>query len=419
MTPSTPDRPRGRPSWLTPNVLALGLVSLLNDAASEMIQPLFPLFLTVTLGGAPAMLGLVEGVADAASSVLKLVSGRISDRYGYRVPMVFGGYALATLTRPAIALAAGPWAVLVFRVIDRVGKGLRTSPRDALLAASAPAGNLGAVFGFHRAMDHAGAVVGALAAAILLSVGVEDLRTIFLWSVLPSLVGLVVIALVIRDPSPGPAVPAPPAAPRTDADAPGPDAAEDAPRRGLLPGTLPSGPLRGYLAALGIFGLGHATDAFLLLQAGTAGVRTHELPILWMALHVVKSVASLWAGPLADRVGRRRVIVAGWMVAAAIYLLFAAADTTAEFTALFIVYGLYHGLTEGAERAVAVELAGGATGTALGWYNLVTGLVALPAGLVFGAIWTFAGPAAAFAYGAALAVVAMGVLTWTARPTTT
>lgn len=410
MTPSTPEKAGGRPSWLTPNVLALGLVSLLNDAASEMIQPLFPLFLTVTLGGAPAMLGLVEGVADAASSVLKLVSGRISDRYGHRVPMVFGGYALATLTRPAIALATGPWAVLVFRVIDRVGKGLRTSPRDALLAASAPAGNLGAVFGFHRAMDHAGAVVGALAAAILLSIGIEDLRTIFLWSVVPSLVGLVVIALVIRDPSPGPAVPASP--PPVAADAP-------PPRRGLLPGALPSGPLRGYLAAIGIFGLGHATDAFLLLQAGTAGVRTHELPILWMALHVVKSVASLWAGPLADRVGRRRVIVAGWMVAAAIYLLFAAADETAEFTALFIVYGLYHGLTEGAERAVAVELAGGATGTALGWYNLVTGLVALPAGLVFGAIWTFAGPAAAFGYGAALAVVAMGVLTWTARPRTT
>ncbi len=389
-----------RPPWLTRNVLALGLVSLLNDAASEMIAPLFPIFLTVTLGGAPAVLGLVEGAADATGSVLKLVSGRLSDRFGHRVGMVFGGYAVAAATRPVLALATGPGMVLVARIVDRIGKGLRTSPRDALLARSAPADRLGSVFGFHRALDHTGAVIGALAASLLLAAGVEDLRTIFSWSVVPSLVGLVVIALVVRDPDAGPVATPPDPSPT---------------RRPVLPDAPPAGRLRAFLAAVGLFGLGHATDGFLLLQAGTRGVPTALLPALWMALHVVKAIASAGAGPLADRLGRRRVIGAGWVVAATIYAAFAFAESTPAFVALFVVYGLYHGLTEGAERAVAAELSEGATGTALGWYNLVTGLVALPAGLLFGGIWTVSGPEAAFAYGALLALLALGPLTWSAR----
>ncbi|MDP2315834.1 MAG: MFS transporter [Pseudomonadota bacterium] len=410
------------PPWLSRNVLTLGLVSLLNDAASDMIAPLFPIFLTVTLGGAPAMLGLVEGAADATASVLKLVSGRIVDRWGRRVPLVVGGYALAALTRPLLAMATGPWMVLVLRVTDRVGKGLRTTPRDALLAAGAPPERLGSVYGFHRAMDHFGAVIGALLAAAALTLGVSDLRTLFFYSAVPSFVALLLLVLLVREPPVDPPVVLVVEAP-VPVLVPGKAVAVKAVPPPPWTTPFPKGRLRWYLAAVALFGLGHASDAFLLLKAGLpaeeggGGVPMAALPLLWMALHLVKSLASAGAGPLADRFGRRRLIAAGWVVSAGIYVGFGAAASATTFVTLFVVYGLYHGLVEGAEKAVAAQLAeDGATGTALGWYHLVTGLVALPAGLLFGWLWTVFGAPVAFAVGATLALLGLVPLAISARP---
>lgn len=368
------------------NVVLLGLVSLLNDAASEIVAPLMPTFLTVTLGAAPAMVGILEGTADTVSSLVKLVGGRISDRVGRRKPLVVAGYAIAAATRPLLAFAPTAAAVLGLRVVDRVGKGLRTSPRDALLAESALPGQRGAVFGFHRAMDHAGAFLGAFIAWALLSGVTQDLRAIFLWSALPAAIGVAVVALGVRDTRHAPE-----------------------PAAGPILAPLPR-ELRPALVAIGLSALGTAADGFLLLRAGDAGVPLAALPLLWMGLHVVKVVASLWAGPLADRVGRRRVIAMGWGSRALLYGGFALATTPVGVAAAFVAYGLHHGLSEGAEKALVADLAGERAGTAFGWYNLVSGVVALPAGAIFGALWTWGSPEAAFAWGAALAVVGVGVL---------
>lgn len=372
-------------------VVVLGLVSLLNDAASEMIAPLMPAFLTVTLGAAPAMVGIVEGAADSVASLVKLFAGRFSDRVGRRKPLVLGGYALAAATRPLVALAGGAGTVLALRVVDRIGKGVRTSPRDALLAGAAPAGRRGAVFGFHRAMDHAGAFSGAALAWALLTWVTVDLRTIFLWSAVPAALGVLLVALGVRED--GPATP----------HDPGPVLAP------LPPGLAP------VLGAIGLFALGQAADGFLLLEAGEAGVPLAALPLLWMGLHAVKVLASLWSGPFADRVGRRRVVAMGWAARAALYVAFALVASPFAVATVFVLYGVHHGLTEGAEKALVADLAGDRAGTSFGWYHLVGGAVALPAGAIFGGLWTWFGADVAFAWGAASAVAALATLAVVSR----
>ena len=368
------------------SVLLIGLVSLLNDAASEMIAPLMPIFLTVTLGGAPAWVGIIEGAADMAASLLKLYAGRLSDLTGRRKPWMVGGYLLVSITRPPLAFATAPWMVLALRVVDRVGKGVRTSPRDALLAESVAAKNHGFAFGFHRAMDHAGAFLGALIAWALLHQGMP-IRDIFLWSAVPALVACA-FAFGVPETrvAPSASVPLPP-----------------------LPRSL-----RGVLLAVGILGLGQIGDAFLLLKAGEAGVPLESLPLLWMALHAVKSLASLGAGGLSDRVGRRPVILAGWCVRAVIYGMLAMAGSAEALAALFVVYGLYHGLTEGAEKALVAEMS--TTASAFGWYHLTTGVVVLPAGILVGWLWTVAGAPVAFAYGTMMVLIAVVALTLAPRP---
>ena len=381
----TDDRPsRQTILGLPQTVFILGVVSLLTDASSEMIYPLLPLFLATTLGAGPAFIGLIEGVAESTASLLKLFSGWWSDRLGRRKAIVVGGYTLSACARPLVALAGTGWHVLAVRFTDRVGKGLRTAPRDALIAAAAPPESWGKAFGFHRAMDHAGAVIGPLIAFALLSTVVHDLRTVFALAAIPGLLAVWLLIARVAD--------APPA-PR---EATGP------PRLSLAPF---SPRFRAVLAVIALFTLGNSSDAFLLLKAHDVGVGAASIPLLWIVLHLSKALSSTPAGMLSDRVGRPRLILAGWLVYAGVYAGFAVADHAWQIWALFVVYGLFFGLTEGVEKAYIADLAPpDLRGTAYGLYHAAVGLTALPASLLMGLVWEHVSPAAAFTVGAALAL---------------
>lgn len=368
-------------------------MSFLNDAASEMIVPLLPLFLTTVLGGSAASVGLVEGAADAVAAVLKLVAGRLGDRSGRQRPFILAGYSLAGVARTAIALATSTGMVGALRIVDRIGKGLRSAPRDALLAGSAAPADRARVFGFHRALDNGGALVGAGLAWVLLARGPADgLRTVFLASAVPAFLALLLILLAVRE------VPTPP----TGGSAwPGP----------------PPRAMGGVLVALGLFTLGHVADTLLLLRATELGAAPSTLPLLWMALHGVKSLTGLRAGAVADRIGRRRLVVLGWAWCAGIYAALALTPDFTGYAVLFVAYGLYHGLVEGTERALVADLAPAETrGTAFGWYHLTSGLGALPAGALLGALWAGAGAPVALGVAAALTALAAGVLATRGAP---
>jgi MFS family permease len=375
------------------NVLWLSVVSFLNDAASEMIYPLLPLFLTQTLGAGPRFLGAVEGAAESASSFLKLFGGWLADRTGRRKGLVATGYAIAAAGRPLIAATTAAWQVLAVRLADRVGKGLRTAPRDALLAESVPPERRGAAFGVHRAADHAGAVAGPLLASGLLLLFPGDLRTVFALALVPGLLTVAAVLWKVREP--------PPAAPVTSMDA-GPPL----PRLRELGPVLPR-----YLGVVALFTLGNASDAFLLLRAAQLGVPTAAVPLLWGVLHLSKVAFSVAGGRLSDRVGPRPAIVAGWLVYAAVYAGFAAAAQAWHAWALFAVYGLFFGLTEAPEKALVAALApAGRRGSAFGAYHFAIGLTALPASLLFGVLWEALGAEAAFLAGAGVALAAAALL---------
>lgn len=388
------------------NVLLLGVVSLLTDVSSEMILPLLPAFVTGVLGGGAMALGWMEGLAEATASLLKLLSGRWSDRLGRRRPFVLAGYALSSLARPAMAIAGAAWHVVAIRTLDRVGKGLRTSPRDALIAASVEPAFRARAFGLHRAMDHAGAVIGPLVAALYLVSFPGDLRTLFGLAAIPGTLAVIVL-LFVRDPSPESEPGSLSGAARAVAPAasqPGSLPAESEP--GSLP-SLPDSRLRRLLLPIGLFTLGNSSDIFLLLAVGGERAPLEELPLLWMCLHLVKTLASIPGGWLADRYGRREIIAGGWVFYALIYAGFAfATDGTAK-RVLFVLYGIYHGLTEGPEKALISEVVPkGAWGAGFGWYHLTLGALALAASVIFGTLWELAGMRIAFLTSAALALAA-------------
>jgi MFS family permease len=379
-------------------VKLLGWTSLFTDAATEAIYPLLPVFVTRVLGGTAVSLGVIEGAADAISSVLKIAAGAASDRTGRRRPFVMAGYTIAWLARPLIALAGSWQHVFAVRVADRVGKGLRGAPRDAMLGALAPANERGRVFGFHRAMDHGGAVIGPLLAAGFLWFFPEQYRTLFALTFVPG--GLAVGMLLL--------VPEARSAASTGAASTSRDEPVPAERRRQSP--LPRS-LKRFLVILAIFTLGNSTDAFLLLRLSGAGLSTAYLPLVWAGLHVIKAGLATAGGTFSDRFGRKRLIAGGWLVYAIVYAGFAVSDTLLPLLAWFFAYGIYFALVEGSEKALVADLVPAhEQGTAFGWYNAVLGFGALAASLVFGALWDAFGPAAAFLTGAGLAITAAGLL---------
>lgn len=367
-------------------VIALAAVSFLTDVSSEMIYPLLPLFLSTTLGAGAQAIGVIEGMAESTAALLKLVSGWWSDRLARRKPLVVMGYGLASVVRPLIGLAQSASQVLALRLVDRVGKGIRSAPRDALIADAVDPGQRGRAYGFHRAADHAGAVVGPLLAFALLGGFGVSLRAVFLLAAVPAALAIVTLVLGVREQT---------------RDAPARVQRPDLRRAGL------GATFWRYLGLLFVFTLGNSTDAFLLLRAADLGVGAAMIPILWALLHVVKSASSTPGGALSDRFGRRPLIIGGWAVYALVYFGFAQASQTWHAWVLFAGYGIYFGMTEGVEKAFVADLVGAdVRGAAFGWYNLAIGIGALPASLVFGVIWERVGPGAAFTFGAGLALIA-------------
>jgi MFS family permease len=342
---------------LSPTVFALSLVSLLNDTSSEIIYPLLPAFLALTLGASPFAIGLIEGFAESIASILKLFSGYLSDKFGNRKLPVFLGYSLAAVVRPLLAFVTSWPQVLVVRMTDRIGKGIRGAPRDALLAASVPPEQRGLAFGFNRAADHLGAVIGPVLAFILLTYLAADPATptaaeyqqVFLFASIPVVVGLFVIVFFVREKKK-------------------PAEHEDVPLKFSL-GAFDSN-FKRFLAVIALFTLSNSTDAFLLLRAEQTGVRPAMLPLLWMVLHFSKVLSSIAGGDLSDRVGRKTMIASGWMIYAFVYGGFAFVDSAWQAWVLFIIYGLYFGLTEGVEKALVADLVTDEKrGTAFGFYK--------------------------------------------------
>jgi MFS family permease len=356
-----------------------------------MIYPLLPVFFTVVLGASPAALGAMEGLVESTASLLKLWSGRLGDRLPRRKPLILTGYALASFARPVIAAAVAPWQVVALRVVDRVGKGIRGAPRDALIADSVDASIRGRAFGFHRAMDHLGAIAGPLTALVLIpllfgpgELRPSEYRVLFAIAAVPALLSLVVLTLLVRE------------APRQ-----APPRSQHAPEKHM------GSAFWCLLGVLLLFTLGNSSDTFLLLRAKAAGLTEKDLYLIWALLHLVKSALSTPAGALSDRLPRRWLIAGGWLVYAAVYLGFARATAPWQFWALFALYGLYFGLVEGSERALIADMVpADARGTAFGWYNASIGIAAFPASALFGVLWSWRGPGLAFGFGAALALVA-------------
>jgi MFS family permease len=376
------------PDPLPKPVRPLGWVSLLTDAATEAVYPLLPVFITQVLGGPPVALGIVEGAADATSSALKIVSGRWSDRLGARKPIVLLGYSLSSLVRPFIAITS-TWAhVFAIRVIDRVGKGLRGAPRDAMLASLAPPGQRGRVFGYHWAMDHAGAAIGPLLATVFLYFAPDDYRLLFALTIIPGALAVLTLTRV-------PEVPGVPEVPEV---------------RGV-PGVRLPAPLKKYLWILAIFTLGNSSDAFLLLQLSQAGVPLMGLTLLWSAQHAIKAAITMWGGMLSDRLGRRALIVSGWIIYAIVYAGFAFSQTVYALVGWFLLYSTYAAAVEGSEKALIADLTPEALrATAYGWHAAIQGFGALAAGIFFGVLWQYFGAPVAFLTGAALALTAAMLL---------
>lgn len=367
------------------NVWVTGWVSFFMDVSSEMVYPLVPLFLTSSLGASKSVVGLIEGLAEAAASLLKLFSGVLADRCGRNKLLMGLGYGLSAASRPVLALATGWAVVLGGRLTDRIGKGIRTAPRDAIIAASTPPERLGLAFGLHRALDTAGAVVGPAVALLILSVWVGDYRLVFWWSILPGLLAVALIVWFIE------------ADGRVPLSRNGWSWAFAGLDRRLLR----------FMLVVGLFSLGNSSNAFLILKAEHAGVSPAWISGIYLAFNAVYAVTSVPGGMLADRFGAKRILLAGFGLFTGVYAGFAAAATPWQIAGLFALYGIYLGLTEGVQRAyIAALVPEDRTATGFGLYHMVVGIAVLPASLIAGFLWDTVGPAAPFWFGAGTAALA-------------
>lgn len=367
-------------------VWLIGFISLLNDSASDMIYPLVPLYLATVLMAGPRALGIIEGIAEATASLLKLFSGVIVDRTRRAKPWVVWGYALAGFARPLIAFATSWPGVLVLRFADRVGKGLRTSPRDAMLAGSVEPGARGLAFGLHRAMDHAGAVVGPLLAALLLGLG-WALKEVILFAIVPAVLCLA-MALMLKEPA---------------HDGPYVKPVFSWRMHGLPP------VFKRYLLVVALFTLGNSSNMFLLLRARELGLSEAQVPLAWAAVSAIAMTFSTPLSALSDKIGRTRLLVTGWLAYGLFYLGLGLLQPGTPWLlfGLFAFYGIFMAATEGVEKALVADLAPAELrGTAFGWFNLTAGLMLLPASIIFGELYQQAGALTAFAFSAGCALAA-------------
>ena len=370
---------------LNRNVVALGAVSLLTDISSEMVIPVLPLFITATLGASVASLGIIEGVAECTASVLRIGSGWLSDRVGLRKPFITFGYALSTLAKGGIALAASWPAVLGLRFSDRLGKGLRSPPRDALIADSVEKRYRGRAFGFHRGMDTLGAALGPLVAYALLARSPHDLRRVFGWSVVPAALAVIAILVFVK-------------APRHALPSPRPLAA--------ALGEF-GGPFRRFLFVDGVFQLGNSSMAFVLLKTAAVGFTEGQVVLVYFGYNILYALLAFPFGHLSDRIGRRPLLTVGYVFYAGLYGLLAWTATRTGVVIAFALYAVHSALLEGQQKSLIADLVpSDRRATAYGAYYTVVGLALLPASVIAGELWEHVGPAATFGIAAVLALVA-------------
>jgi MFS family permease len=369
------------------NVFFSGLVSLFMDISSEMIYPLVPLFLTEVLGTTKTAVGIIEGVAESTASILKVFSGWLSDFLGRRKLLMGIGYGVSVLSRPIIAGAASWGEVLTARFIDRVGKGVRTAPRDAIIAASTEGLLPGRAFGLHRAMDTVGAIIGPALSAVLLVVFLLDLRLIFLFAAVPGTIAVALIVLFIKE------------------------------KRRARPWLLKvphlslthfNAPFRRYILVIVIFSLGNISEAFIILRARDLGIQKELVPIVYLLFNIIYATSSMPFGMAADKVGVKKMVLLGLLLYSAIFAGFAAAREALHIWLLFSLYGVYKGMSDGTQRAYIAELAGPeVSGTAFGIFHSAVGLLLLPASIIGGVLWDSIGPEATFLYSASLALLSV------------
>ena len=395
----------GRYRGLPRNVFALSLVSLFNDVSSEIIYPLLPLFLTLTLGASPAVVGIIEGAAESTASIIKLFAGYLSDRLGKRKFLVVIGYVLTSFTRPLLAFTGNWYQVLAIRLSDRVGKGIRGAPRDAMIADSVTPETRGLAFGLNRGMDHVGAVIGPLIGSFALWLVAENLieptandyRQVFILASIPAILAVFVVIFFVREAKK--------------------EKHEHYASKVKLSLSGFDSNFKRFLVVIALFTLSNSSDAFLLLRAQESGIAITGIPLLWALLHVVKVVTSFIGGDLSDRFGRKALIVSGWMIYAFVYAGFAFVSSAWMAWGLFLIYGIYFGLAEGTEKALVADLVKPEQrGTAYGLYNLAFSITVLPASLLLGILWKLYGAKAAFLTGAGLGLLAALLLLLIVKP---
>ncbi|HEY7349835.1 MAG TPA: MFS transporter [Ktedonobacterales bacterium] len=385
---------------ITRNVVVLGVASLFTDISSEMIIPLRLIFLVQVLGTPLALAGLVEGLAEGATSILRLFAGRLADRVGRRVPLVIAGVSVSNLVKPLLALVTTWPQALGILLVDRAGKSLRVSPRDAIIADAATARHRGKAFGFHRGMDTLGAAIGPLLAIIILTAHPTGLREVFAWTVVPGLLAILVVVLFLRGQRSAPAASAPP------------PAANETPAQAARPAEGRLG-TRFWLFVIisTVFALGNSSDAFIFLRTEGLEQSLAAVPLLYFGFNLLYAVLATPLGVLSDRWGRLPVLLVGYAAFALVYLGWAMASRGWQAWGLFLIYAVYYGATEGVARAFVGDLVPRARrGTALGWFNGLTGLAAVPANVLGGWLWVRWGPVATFGFSAWAALVALGLL---------